>query len=89
MAGVSCFRERTPGNQSRAIRAGQSEDDVAGVLRPSGDVSDYLASFGFTPEYHACMEAQSIPSGVGLAIAREILEMQGGRIWVKSTLGKG
>src|SRR5262245_8469903 len=50
------------------------EADMAGIMRPNGDAFEYLANFGFSPEYDAFMQAYTIPTGPGSIGGRTLLE---------------
>src|SRR5215510_9946041 len=50
------------------------EADMAGIMRPKGDAFEYLANFGFPPEYTAFLEAHLIPPGPGSLVGRTLLE---------------
>ncbi|HXT16318.1 MAG TPA: HAMP domain-containing sensor histidine kinase [Gemmatimonadaceae bacterium] len=77
----------------RAIEA--PEDGVASILVEVGDTG-----VGIAPEHHDLIfrefaQVDSTPSrphhgtGLGLTIARKLVELHGGRIWVESELGAG
>jgi signal transduction histidine kinase len=50
------------------------EADMAGIVRPKGEVLQFAASYGFTPEHQAYMESHPIPSGHGSIVGRTALE---------------
>jgi GAF domain-containing protein len=50
------------------------EAEMAGIMRPNGDVFEYLANFGFSPEYHAFMESHPIPMDPGSLAGRTLLQ---------------
>src|SRR5262245_2860537 len=50
------------------------EADMAGIVRPNGDAFEYLANFGFSPEYVAFLEADLVPAGPGSLAGRTLLE---------------
>src|SRR5262249_44435969 len=50
------------------------EADSGGIARPKGDHFQFAASYGYSPEYRAHMDAHSIPSGRGSVVGRAALE---------------
>jgi GAF domain-containing protein len=50
------------------------EADTAAIWRPNRDVFEFLASYAFTPEYHALMERYPVPVGRGSIAGRTVLE---------------
>src|SRR5262245_28300273 len=50
------------------------EADMAGIMRPNGAAFEYLANFGFSPEYDAFLEAHLVPAGPGSLAGRTLLE---------------
>ena len=50
------------------------EADTAAIWRPNGDVFEFLASYAFSPEYHALMERYPVPVGRGSIAGRTVME---------------
>jgi GAF domain-containing protein len=50
------------------------EADMAGIVRPKGEVLQFVANYGFSTDYQAYMERHSILSGRGSLAGRVILE---------------
>jgi signal transduction histidine kinase len=50
------------------------EADMAGIVRPQGDVLRYGSSYGFTAEHRAHLERHPIPSGRGSVVGRAVVE---------------
>jgi two-component system sensor histidine kinase ChiS len=88
--------EFTPSGGNVWIRARRMEDyGVASMLVEVGDTG-----VGIAPEHHELIfrefaQVDSTPSrshhgtGLGLTIARKLVELHGGRIWVESEIGSG
>ena len=50
------------------------EAEMAGILRPVGDVFQYAASYGYSPEFVRFMETHPIRMGRGTVVGRTLLE---------------
>jgi len=60
------------------------EADVASINRAEGDAFQMIASFGYSPEYKAYMDAHLVPAGRGSVTGRTVLE--GGIIHIPDVL---
>jgi signal transduction histidine kinase len=77
------------------VRAGAQEAEVPSILVEVGD-----SGIGIAPEHHqlvfqefaqvdASASRQHHGTGLGLTIARKLVELHGGAIWLESVLGEG
>jgi signal transduction histidine kinase/putative methionine-R-sulfoxide reductase with GAF domain len=70
----SAFDLKTVLNTLVESAARLCDADMAAIMRPKGVAFEYLANFGFSPEYHAFMEARPIPIGPGSLAGRTLLQ---------------
>jgi two-component system, NtrC family, sensor kinase len=50
--------------------------DMAGIARPTGDILQNVAQYGYTPEYWSYFKERPLPTGRGSAVGRVLLEGQ-------------
>jgi signal transduction histidine kinase len=79
----------TPDGGSVQVNAEQSDDEVLFTVRDSGvGVSAKQLPHVFDRFWQATPKAR-LGSGLGLTIAKGVVEALGGRIWVESKPGEG
>jgi signal transduction histidine kinase len=82
--------QSTPAGQTVELRVDARKEDVLISVRDSGDgipVDDIPRLF--EPFYQEPRDVHSVGSGLGLAVARQLVELHGGTITVKSEPGQG
>jgi len=74
------------------VRVEGTGDDVTVAVKDEGpgiDSDNLQRVFDCFTKYEAGASAGSAGVGLGLTLAKELVEMHGGRIWAESTVGKG
>jgi len=81
----------TPEGKNITLRAKKRNDDLIIEVQDSGiGISKENQARLFQPYYRVESDRQRYPGlGLGLALAKQIVELHGGKIWVESELGKG
>jgi signal transduction histidine kinase len=81
----------TPDGKNITLRAKKHKDSLTIEVQDSGiGISKENQARLFQPYYRVESDRQRYPGlGLGLALARQIIELHNGKIWVESELGKG
>lgn len=81
----------TPKGGSITLRARKKENEVLVEVRDSGiGISKEEQTRLFIPYSRLNSDMQRHPGlGLGLALAKQVVDLHGGKIWVESELGKG
>lgn len=81
----------TPEGKNITLRAKKRNNSLMIEVQDSGiGISKENQAHLFQPYYRVESDRQRYPGlGLGLALAKQIVELHGGKIWVESELGKG
>jgi signal transduction histidine kinase len=80
----------TPEGGTVAVRAWQAGDQLRIEVRDTGEgIAREQVPYIFDKYYQAGQQARTKGAGLGLAIAREVVEAHGGSISVESQKGRG